>query len=136
MADQQSSILVGVFQNLSDAKQAFDELSRSGYGEDYIGLADPLTSDNGLAKNLAQAGVPEADSQFYEREFQAGHPIVTLRVGGLQEETIQKARNILKRKGAYDAMSGRNQGDFGSNVKTDERTPYFDIASGTGESQE
>lgn len=136
MADQQSSILVGVFQNLADAKQAYDELSRSGYGEDYIGLADPLTSDNRLAKNLAQAGVPEADSQFYEHEFQAGHPIVTLRVGGLQEETIQKARNILKRNGAYDAMSGRNQGNFGSNVKTDERTPYFDIAPGTGESQE
>jgi len=136
MADQQSSILVGVFQNLSDAKQAFDELSRSGYGEDYIGLADPLAGDGGLAKNLEQAGVPEADSQFYEREFQLGRPIVTLRVGGLQEETIQKARNILKRNGAYDAMSGRNQGDFGSNVKTDERTPYFDIASGIGESQE
>ena len=136
MADQQSSILVGVFQNLADAKQAYNELSRSGYGEDYIGLADPLAGDGGLAKNLAQAGVPEADSQFYEREFQLGRPIVTLRVGGLQEETIQKARNILKRNGAYDAMSGRNQGNFGSNVKTDERTPYFDIAPGTGESQE
>ena len=136
MADQQSSILVGVFQNMAQAKQAYDELNRTGYGEDYIGFADPLAGSSGLAENLAQAGVPEADSQFYEREFQAGHPIVTLRVGGLQEQTIQKARNILKRNGAYDAMSGRNQGDFGSNVKTDERTPYFDIASGTGESQE
>ena len=129
MADQQSSILVGVFQNLADAKLAYDELSRNGYGEDYLGLADPLAGDSGIAKNLAEAGAPEADSQFYGREFQAGHPIVTLRVGGLQE-------NILKQNGAYDAMSGRNQGDFGSNVKTDERTPYFDIASGTGESQE
>ena len=135
MADQQSSILVGVFQNLADAKQAYDELNRSGYGDDYIGLADPLAGDSGLAKNLAQSGVPEADSQFYGREFQAGHPIVTLRVGGLQEETIQRARNILKRNGAYDAMSSRNQGNFGSNVKTDERTPFFDVAPGTGESQ-
>jgi hypothetical protein len=65
MADQQSSILVGVFQNLADAKQAYDQLSRSGYGEDYLGLADPLASDNGLAKNLAQAGVPETESQKY-----------------------------------------------------------------------
>lgn len=136
MADQQSSILVGVFQNLADAKQAYDELSRNGYGDDYIGLADPLAGDGSLAKDLAQAGVPETDSRFYGREFQAGHPIVTLRVGGLQEETIQKARNILKRNGAYDAKSGRNQGNFGSNVKTDERTPFFDIAPGTGESQE
>ncbi len=135
MADQQTSILVGVFQHLADAKQAYDELSRSGYGDDYIGLADPLAGSSGLAKNLAEAGVPEADSQFYEHEFQAGHPIVTLRVGGLQEETIQKARNILKQNGAYDATSGRNQGEFGSNVKTDERTPFFDIAPGSGESQ-
>src|SRR3989440_11371437 len=124
MAGQQSSILVGVFQNLAQAKQAYDELSRTGYGDDYLGLADPLAGSNGLAKSLAQSGVPEADSQFYEREFQAGHPIVTLRVGGLQEETIQKARNILTRNGAYDAISGRNQGDFGSNIKTDERTPF------------
>lgn len=120
---------------MAQAKQAYDELSRTGYDEDYLGFADPLADKSDLAKNLAQAGVPEADSQFYEREFQAGRPIVTLRVGGLQEETIQKARNILKRNGAYDAISGRNHADFGSNVKTDERTPFFDIASGTGESQ-
>ena len=136
MADQQSSILVGVFQNLADAKQAYDELSRNGYGDDYIGLADPLAGDGSLVRDLAQAGVPEPDSRFYGREFQAGHPIVTLRVGGLREETIQKARNILKRNGAYDAKSDRNQGNFGSNVKTDERTPFFDIAPGTGESHE
>ena len=136
MADQQSSILVGVFQNLAQAKQAFDELSRTGYGDDYIGFADPLAGSSGLTKNLAQAGVPEADSQFYEREFQAGHPIVTLRVGGLQEESIQKARNILKQNGAYDAMSGLNRSDFGSNVKTDEQTPFYDIAPGASESQE
>ena len=47
MADQQSSILVGVFQNLADAKQAYDELSRIGYGDDYIGLADPLAGSSG-----------------------------------------------------------------------------------------
>ncbi len=135
MADQQSSILVGVFQNMVDAKQAYDELSRTGYGDDYLGLADPLAGSNGLAKELTQAGVPEADSRFYEREFQLGRPIVTLRVGGLQEEAIQKARNILKRNGAYDAMSGHEQGDLGSKVKTDERTPFFDIKPGSGESQ-
>lgn len=135
MADQQSSILVGVFQHMADAKQAYDDLRRSGYGDDYIGLAYPLAGSEGLANNLAQSGVPETASQFYEHEFQAGHPIVTLRVGGLQEETIQKARNILKQNGAYDAASARNQGDFGSNVKTDERTPFFDVAPGSGESQ-
>ena len=64
MADGQSSILVGVFQNLADAKQAYVELNRSGYGDDYLGLAAPLAGDSGLAKNLAQSGVPQVDSQI------------------------------------------------------------------------
>ncbi len=135
MTDQQSSLLVGVFQHMADAKQAYDELSRVGYGDDYLGLADPLAGDNGLAKELTRAGVPEADSRFYEREFQLGRPIVTLRAGGLQEGAIQKARDIFKQRSAYDATSGRNQGDFGENTKTNERTPFFDIKPGSGESQ-
>jgi hypothetical protein len=135
MSNQQSSILVGVFQDMTQAKQLYDELSKTGYSDDYLGFADPQAGSGDLAKNLTLAGVPNEDSQFYNREFQAGHPIVTLRVGGLQEETIQKARNILKRNGAYDAMTSHNQDEFGSNVKTDERTPFFDIAPGTGESQ-
>lgn len=135
MTDQQSSLLVGVFENMADAKQAYDELSRAGYGDDYLGLADPLAGNDGLEKELKQAGVPAVDSRFYEHEFQSGRPIVTLRAGGLQEGTIQKARDILKQSGAYDATSGRKQGDFGSNTKTDERTPFFDIKPGSGESQ-
>ena len=135
MTDQQSSLLLGVFQNMADAKQAYDDLSRAGYGDDYLGLADPLAGNDGLAQELKQAGVPAVDSRFYEHEFQSGRPIVTLRAGGLQEETIQKARDILKQSGAYDATSGRNQGDFGSKTKTNERTPFFDIKPGSGESQ-
>ncbi len=135
MAEQQSSLLVGVFQNMADAKQAYDELNRGGYGDDYLGLADPLAGNDGLAKELKQAGVPATDSRFYEHEFQSGHPIVTLRVGGLQEGAIQKARDIFKQNGAYDATSGPNQGNFGSNVKMNERTPFFDIKPGSGESQ-
>ncbi len=135
MAEQQSSLLVAVFHTMADAKQAYDELNRSGYGDDYLGLADPLAGNDGLAKELKQAGVPSNDSRFYEHEFQSGHPIVTLRVGGLQERAIQKARDIFKQIGAYDATSGRNQDEFGSSVKTDERTPFFDIKPGSGESQ-
>jgi hypothetical protein len=52
MTDQQSSLLVGVFENMTDAKQAYDELSRAGYGDDYLGLADPLAGNDGLVFDI------------------------------------------------------------------------------------
>jgi hypothetical protein len=136
MAKQKSPILVGVFENFAQAQQAYNELRNARFGDDYIGLADPRRDDDHISKQLTDTDVPEEDSQFYEREFNAGHPLVTLRVGGLQQDAIQKAIDILRRNGAYDANSRRKSpNDFGSNVKTDARTPLFDIAPGTQESQ-
>jgi hypothetical protein len=62
--------------------------------------------------------------------------LVTVRVGGLQQASIQKAIDILRSNGAYGANSGRNSPEaFGSNVKTDAQTPFFDIAPGTREAE-
>ena len=96
MTDQQSSLLVGVFQNMADAKQAYDELSRAGYGDDYLGFADPLAGNDGLAQELKQAGVPADDSRFYEHEFQSGRPIVTLRAGGSSRGGYSEGQGYLK----------------------------------------
>ena len=72
---------------------------------------------------------------FVASYHNAGHPLVTVRVGGLQLSSIQKAVDILKRNGAYDAKSGTDsQNEFGSNVKTDAPPPYFDIIHGASES--
>jgi len=136
MAEEKSSVIVAVFQDMAQARQAYDTLRSSGYGDDYLGLADPHYANKRLGKELAQAGVPDSDSQFYQHEFDEGHPLVTVRAGGLQVSTIEKARNILKQNGAYDANSGRNaQQNFGSNVKTDAKTPFYDIAPGVPQSE-
>lgn len=136
MAKEQTSILVGVFEDGHHANKAYNDLRRAGFGSDHLGIADPKGDDHGLGKNLVQAGVPKEDSQYYENEFNAGHPLVTVRVGGLQQESIQKAIDILKDNGAYDAKSRRTSPEkFASNVKTSAQSPFFDIAPGTGESE-
>jgi len=135
MTEKESSSIVAVFKDMAQAKKAYDDLRSAGYGDDHLGLADTKVENKKMAKQLTEAGVAEDDSQFYQREFNEGHPLVTVRVGGLQHDSIQKAINILKQNGAYDANSGRNsQAEFGSNVKTDAPPPYFDIIHGAKES--
>jgi hypothetical protein len=136
MAEEKSSVIVAVFQDMAQAQQAYNALRSSGFGDDYLGLADPNYENKKLGKELSQAGVPDSDSGYYQREFNEGHPLVTVRVGGVQPDSIQKARNILKQNGAYDANSGSNsQSDFGSNVKTDAKSPFFDVKTGVSESE-
>ena len=137
MAEEKSSVIVAVFQDIVQAKQAYERLRSSGFGDDYLGLANPAYENKKLGKELAQAGVPDADSQFYQREFNAGHPLVTVRVGGLQSESIEKARSILKQTGAYDATSAdRSRDEFASNVNKDARSPFFDLKTGVAESED
>jgi hypothetical protein len=81
--------------------------------------------------------VPDTDSQYYQREFNEGHPLVTVRVGGLQPESIEKARNILRQSGAFDARSAdRSREEFASNVKKDAKSPFFDLKQGVAESED
>lgn len=134
MAQKQSSLLVGVFQDLIQARKAYDDLRNAGFGQDYVGLAEHGQGQVDLRKELMQAGVPEGDASFYEREFKAGNFLITVRAGGLGQEAVAKARDILKSDGAYDANTRRTQGDtsqVGANVKSDESSPYFDVAPGS-----
>ena len=137
MAEEKTSIIVGVFQDIAQAKQAYDTLRGSGFSDNYLGLANPAYKNEKMGKELAQAGVPDADAGFYQRQFNEGHPLVTVRVGGLQPQSIEKARKILKQGGAYDAMSAdRSHEEFASNVKKDAQSPFFDLKQGVGESED
>lgn len=137
MEKKESPIIVAVFTDIAQAKQAYDNLQSSGYGADHLGLADPRTDSKGMEKHLEQAGVSESDSHYYQQEFEAGHPLLTVRVGGLRYEAIEKALTLLQQHGAYDAVSGREGGGkFGSHVKTDARTPFFDITNGVLETED
>lgn len=64
MAEEKSSVIVAVFQDMAQARQAYDTLRSSGFGDDYLGLADPQYENKKMAKELAQAGVPDSDSRY------------------------------------------------------------------------
>jgi len=131
MAEQKSSLVVAVFEYPAQARQAFEELSNAGFGKDYLGIADPDAERSRMQDHLKNTGVPEADALFYQQEYEAGHALVTVRVGGLQPASIQKAVDILRRQGAYDANTGRSrdQQKLGANADRSADIPFFDITS-------
>lgn len=129
MATQQNPVLIGAFQNLAQARQAFDELRQTGFGFDYLGFSEPDKKHTGFSKSLIDLGMPEEEARFYEREYDQGHPIVTVRTQGLHEDSIQKAQIILNRNGARDANPKTPDGSYGYKPEAgpDTESPYFDL---------
>ena len=130
MAKKETPIIVGVFQDRKQAEQAYNELYNAGFGQDYLGLARPDDGSKRLLKQFADGGMSEEDARFYAGEYDAGRTLVTVRAGGLPDTSIQDAINVLKRNGAYDAVSrGGSQEELGSNVNRSAEKPYFDTTS-------
>ena len=130
MAKNETPIIVGVFQDRRQAEQAYNELYNVGFGQDYLGFAQPSDGSKGLLNQFEKVGMPQDDARFYAHEYDAGRSLVTVRAGGLPESSIQDAINILKRHGAYDARSrGGSQEELGSNVDRSAEKPYFDTTS-------
>lgn len=158
MAMTQSSVVVGVFADLAQARRAIDELRRAGFNDDEIGFltrAGTIEPENeqgarmatdaveggllggalgavaallipgfgpaiaggiliatlsgaaigaaagGIIGSLTGMGVPEEEARFYQRELEAGHPIVTVKTVTDQDEAVA----ILRRNGSYDATT-------------------------------
>jgi Heat induced stress protein YflT len=158
MAMTQRSIVVGVFPELAQARDAIAELRRAGFSEDEIGFltrADTLEPENeqgariasdaagggiiggtvgavaallipgfgpaiaggiliamlggaaigaaagGIIGSLTELGVPEKEARFYQKELEAGYPIVTVKTATGHDEAVE----ILRRNGAYDAKT-------------------------------
>lgn len=55
----------------------------------------------GVIGTLTGIGIPENEATFYEEEFNAGHPIVTVQVDSGRAEAWQ----ILQENGAYNAQT-------------------------------
>ena len=62
-----------------------------------VGAAVGVAAE-GLLGALTGMGVPEREARYYEREFQAGRTLVTVKADGRYDE----ARSILRGQGAYD----------------------------------
>jgi len=129
-------IVVGVFDDHSQAEQAVNALLNAGFNGDQIRYSGHGAATGGILaslkslftgqettsvyNDLIDLGVPENDANSYQQEFEAGRSIVAVLAGGRLEE----ARSILASYGGYGA--GR------SSQQTDE---YAASTTGTGTSQ-
>jgi hypothetical protein len=111
------SVLVGVFRDPKQARDAIGAIRNAGFRTDDIGLllwgrvdALAMAADTGagreaalgaVARGLTGLGVPKEEARFYEEEASGGRTLLTMRAGGRHAE----ARDILRRYGAYDAES-------------------------------
>jgi len=116
MTTTEHPMVVGVFQDHTQAAQAIDELHSAGFLDDKIrlkqtatvsGLLDhPANSLIGyeaesrtLPDELMDKGMSQDEAHYYQQEFEAGHSVVIVEAYEHQEE----ARAILQHYGAYDA---------------------------------
>jgi len=99
----QSPIVFAVFRNDSDAKRAIDALRNAGFGHDQIGLAwrERGAPNINYRNDLVNLGVPDEQAEYYDNEFRAGHPVVSVRTDGRDQD----AYNILHNYNSYDYAS-------------------------------
>ena len=103
MTTSPSSILFGVFNSDSDAKQAVEALIQAGFDRNQIGLAS-MTSGARITnylQELVKLGIPQSRAAYYDQEFQAGHPVVSVNTNGREQEVS----TLLQQYGAYDEQT-------------------------------
>jgi hypothetical protein len=102
-----ADLVVGVFDADEQAERVLESFRREGFGRNEIGLAlrtedlivqeDALASvdaaDRGLPVALCALGVPERDALQYERDFESGRSIVTVKASG----RTRQAETLLRR---------------------------------------
>ena len=105
--NQQEPLIVGVFDQATEARQVLDELRRNGFGHDDLGLAlrEGGASTANLVQDLMQLGLPREQAEFYYREVQAGKAVASIRTDARELEV----RNLLRRTGAYDYASAQSR---------------------------
>lgn len=100
MSAYRSNIAIAVFQRDGDAKKAIDALRDAGFQRDQIGLAwhQGGAANINYLNDLVSLGISQERAQYYDREFHAGHPVVSVRTDGRDQE----AYSVLHQFGGYD----------------------------------
>ncbi|GER87940.1 hypothetical protein KDW_21020 [Dictyobacter vulcani] len=104
MTTNYNQLAIGVFDRDVDAKHALDELLQLGLDKDQLGFAcrDSNAATSSLRRDLMNLGVSADAATYYDNQYNAGHPIVS--VDARQRETEVIA--ILRRYGAMEERGG------------------------------
>ncbi|GCE19225.1 hypothetical protein [Dictyobacter kobayashii] len=100
MTTYQTPLVIGIFQDEVQAKNAVDALRNAGFRYDQVGVA--IHSSNNatpdLQADLVNLGVSEEQASFYDEAYKAGKIVVSIRHDGREDEV----QDILTNNGAYD----------------------------------
>lgn len=107
MTTYQNSIVVGIFQDEIQAKNAVDTLRNAGFQYDQVGVAiqGSQNATANLRTDLENLGVPQDRADYYDKEYQSGHIVISVRPDGRESEV----QDILKQVGAYDFPAEQDQ---------------------------
>jgi len=99
MATLQSHFIIGAFRTEREAKFAIDALKNAGFAQDQIGFAlrEGGAVTHSLLNDFMNLGIPQDEASYYDDEFKAGHPVVSVRADGRDQEVM----DILRSNGAY-----------------------------------
>jgi uncharacterized protein (TIGR02271 family) len=116
MATSDQSIVIGIFDDSASADKAVDSLKRAGFSNDQIHSTREGESERGplsgikalfsgeraehhkhVMDDLVSMGVNPEDARIFEREYEQGHPLVSVTGRGNMREAI----TILANQGAH-----------------------------------
>jgi uncharacterized protein (TIGR02271 family) len=141
-------VVVGVFDDRSQAEQAVNELRQAGFSDDQIRYSGHGASSGGILEtlkslftgqdtgrvydDLVNLGVSADDANYYQHEFEAGRAIVAVLTGG----RMQDATSILARYGGYGASRRfAGTGDYTTDTGRAQRGTEGDYTTDTGAAQ-
>ena len=99
-----ASLVVGLFEQRSDAEAALNDLVNADFDRGHIDVKEQYSENSQhslahLRRELEGEGVPEADAKLYEDGVRAGD---TLEVAHVSDDRADEARDIMNRHGALD----------------------------------
>ena len=139
MADVRQPLVVGAFSNRKQADDAIIALQKAGFQNDQLrqfagrGSGGTLTGIKGIfssermargdvTRDLIDMGVTPEDTPFYQQEYEAGHPLVSVS----SNKRLPEATAILLNHDAYVPTAARAGGGRMAQKDTREmkETPY------------
>lgn len=96
MSTLEIPVLIGVYEDEEQARDALEKLRRADFSDQQIGMVmrKGALMPQRIFEDLLQLDVPESDALIYEREYQAGRIIVLVRHEGRIQEAFKSLYNL------------------------------------------